>query len=93
VLAVNQHSSGNRPLFNRDGLIAWTAEASGSRARYLALFNTRDVEATVSVDLATLGVRGRVRVRDLWARADEDETALRLERALPAHGAGFYRLG
>ncbi|EJL37509.1 alpha-galactosidase [Caulobacter sp. AP07] len=93
VLAVNQRSSGNRPLFNRDGLIAWTAEVPGSRACYLALFNTRDVAATVSVDLATLGVKGRVRVRDLWARKDEGETTLRLERALPAHGAGLYRLG
>ena len=31
----------NRPLFDRDGLVAWTARP-GSRDRYLALFNTRD---------------------------------------------------
>ena len=47
----------------------------------------------MGVDLAMLGVKGRVRVRDLWARKDEGETASRLERALPAHGAGLYRLG
>jgi hypothetical protein len=42
VLAVNQDSSGNRLLFNRDDLIAWTADVPGSRAKYLALFNARD---------------------------------------------------
>jgi hypothetical protein len=42
VIAVDQESSGNRPLFERDGLVAWTAEAPGSQDHYLALFNTRD---------------------------------------------------
>ena len=42
VIAVDQHSDGNRPFFDRDGLVAWTAKAPGSPDRYLALFNTRD---------------------------------------------------
>jgi hypothetical protein len=42
VIAVNQQSEGNRPLFDRDGLVAWTASVPGSPDRYLALFNTRD---------------------------------------------------
>jgi hypothetical protein len=42
VLAVNQHSIHNRPLFNRDELIAWTADVPDSPDRYLAVFNTRD---------------------------------------------------
>ena len=42
VLAVNQASSQNRPLFERDGLIAWVAEVPGSADKYLALFNARD---------------------------------------------------
>ena len=42
VLAVNQHSSENRPLFERDGLIAWTAADPANGDKYLALFNTRD---------------------------------------------------
>ncbi|CAN5503717.1 glycoside hydrolase family 27 protein [soil metagenome] len=93
VLAVNQRSVGNRPLFNRDGLVAWTAEVPGSRARYVALFNTRDTEAAVGVGLAAMGVTGRVKVRDLWARKTEGGAEQRFERRLPAHGAGLYRLG
>ena len=42
VLAVNQHSSNNRPVFNRDGLVAWVADVPGSADKYLALFNARD---------------------------------------------------
>ncbi|MEX2317168.1 MAG: glycoside hydrolase family 27 protein [Pirellulales bacterium] len=39
VLAVNQHSTGGRELFNRDGLVAWVADVPDSRDKYLALFN------------------------------------------------------
>jgi hypothetical protein len=42
VIAVNQRSVRNRPLFNRDELIAWAADVPDSRDRYLALFNARD---------------------------------------------------
>jgi hypothetical protein len=42
VIAVNQRSTGNRPLWNRDQLIAWAADVPGSGDRYLALFNARD---------------------------------------------------
>jgi alpha-galactosidase len=42
VLAVNQRSTNNRPLFNRDELIGWTADVPESRDKYLALFNARD---------------------------------------------------
>jgi hypothetical protein len=42
VIAVDQRSEGNRPLFDREGLVAWTASVPGSPDRYLALFNTRD---------------------------------------------------
>jgi alpha-galactosidase len=42
VLAVNQHSANNRPLFERDKLIAWTADVPGSKDKVLALFNAQD---------------------------------------------------
>jgi len=42
VLAVNQRSENNRPLFSRDDFIAWTADVPGSPDKYLAVFNARD---------------------------------------------------
>jgi alpha-galactosidase len=93
VLAVNQRSTGNRPLANAGGSVVWTAEVPGSKARYVALFNTSDAEMAVSVDLALLGVKDRMKVRDLWTRKDDGVAEVRLQRTLPAHGAGLYRLG
>ncbi|WP_369831718.1 hypothetical protein [Caulobacter sp. HMWF009] len=93
VLAVNQRSKDNRPLFNTGGLIAWHARAPASEAHYLALFNTLESKATVSVDLASIRVTRPVPVRDLWARKADGIARDRLERALPAHGSALYRLG
>ncbi|MBE2215819.1 MAG: glycoside hydrolase family 27 protein [Opitutaceae bacterium] len=42
VLAVNQRSENNRPLFSNDDFIAWTADVPGSPDKYLAMFNARD---------------------------------------------------
>ncbi len=42
VLAVNQESTANRPVFNRDELVAWTADVEGSPDEYVAVFNLRD---------------------------------------------------
>jgi hypothetical protein len=42
ILAVNQHSLNNRPLFDRDEIIAWTADVPDSPDKYLAVFNLRD---------------------------------------------------
>jgi alpha-galactosidase len=41
VIAVNQRSTNNRQVFarNNGAEIAWTADAPGARARYLAIFN------------------------------------------------------
>jgi alpha-galactosidase len=42
VLAVNQNSTSNRPLFDHDNLMAWIADVPNSPDKYLALFNARD---------------------------------------------------
>jgi hypothetical protein len=97
VLAVNQHSSGNKQLFNRDGLIAWVADAPGLKDKYVALFNTRDVgsnsvAARVAVKLADLGFTGDGKYRDLWAQNDLGQVAAELSVELPPHGAALYRV-
>ena len=92
VLAVNQRSTGNRPVLNAGGSVVWTAEAPGSKARYVALFNISDEEMLVRIDLGVVGVKGAVGVRDIWARKDDGVSEHSLQRRLPAHGAGLYRL-
>jgi alpha-galactosidase len=42
VIAVNQHSTGNRQLYRHEDRVAWIADVPGSKDRYLALFNLSD---------------------------------------------------
>jgi hypothetical protein len=92
VLAVDQASARNRPLFDRDGRVAWTADVPGSADRYLAVFNTGDSPAAVAVDLGDLGLGAGGRVRDLWSHTDLGATGRAFAPTVAAHGAGLYRI-
>jgi hypothetical protein len=92
VLAVNQHSANNRPLFDRGGLVAWCADIPGSNGRYVAVFNTGETATAASVDLGDAGIAGEAAVRDLWSHRDVGPAGPELTVYLPAHGAGLYRV-
>ncbi|MDE1914463.1 MAG: alpha-galactosidase [Sphingomonadales bacterium] len=92
VLAVNQHSMGNRPLFLADNTRVWTAQAQGGQDRYLALFNTSNAPLEVACPLGELGMTGRAALRDLWAGRELGVVEGRVVTRLPAHGSGLYRL-
>ena len=93
VIAVNQHSSDNQPLFIEDGMRIWTARPEGSADLYVALFNTTDKPRELGVDFRWFGLNSPLSVRDLWERKPVGIAAKRLSATLPAHGAGMYRLG
>ena len=57
----------------------------------VGLFNRDDNSRSVSVDLATLGMEGEWKVRDLWKHADEGR-ATTLSATIPAHGCKIVRL-
>ncbi len=46
----------------------------------------------VGVDLASIGLKGKVKARNLWKRKDEGQCQGRFEVAVPFHGAALYRL-
>ena len=101
VLAVDQQSENNRQLFRTaDGLIAWTADVPGSADKYVAVFNTRDIDknsntsasAAVSVKFADIGLEGAVQIRDLWAEKDLGSFRGSFAPIAPAHGARLFRL-
>jgi hypothetical protein len=92
VISVDQHSSGNRQLFNRDGFIGWIADVPDSRDKYLAVFNTTRSAAGVPVDVAALGIGDAVRIRDLWKHADLGIVSGRFNPDLPKHGSAMYRV-
>ncbi|MFT4177292.1 MAG: glycoside hydrolase family 27 protein [Luteolibacter sp.] len=94
VLSVNQDSSGNRQLFRRDGLIGWIADVPGSPDKYLALFNTTETAAEVSVALAEVGfAQTSVKLRNLWKKADlENPVSDRISLNLSPHASALYRV-
>ncbi len=49
-------------------------------------------EGEVTVDFADIGISGKVKVRDLWAREDLGTFEGSFGRVLPVHGAGLYRV-
>jgi len=92
VLSVNQVSVGNRQVFREAGAACWIATEPGSGDRYLALFNLADRAASVRFEFERENLRGRYRVRDLWAAKDIGIREKKLSADLPPHGAGLYRL-
>jgi len=92
MLAVNQHSRGNRQLYRTDRHIAWTARDERSDDLYAALFNLGEAGEEVRIDLAAAGLRGAASVTDLWAGRALGRHDGAFSSAIPAHGAGLYRL-
>jgi len=48
--------------------------------------------ANVKVNLEAIGIKGKVKVRDLWSHKDLGTFNESFERELPQHSAGLYRL-
>ncbi len=93
VLAVDQHSTHNRELFTRGNQVAWTADAPGSRDKYLAVFNLDDrTPAEVTVRWSELGLGEKCAVRDLWEKKDLGVVDAAFAPKIEPHGAGLYRI-
>jgi hypothetical protein len=94
VLAVNQSSSHNHQLFNRDGFIGWIADVPDSKDKYLGLFNTRHAEtnSAITVSFAEMGVKGTATVRDLWQHKDLGHFENTFSPEIAPHGAALYRV-
>jgi hypothetical protein len=90
VLAVNQNSSNNHQLENKNGLIVWVADAPGSSDKYVAFFNTTASCATMSINLAQLGFKDSVNVRDVWAREDPGTYKTSYSASINTHGCRLY---
>ncbi len=95
VLAVNQTSLGNAPqVYKNDGddFTLWTAKAAKPDAHYLALFNVEDTPKHRYAQFYTLGLKGKIKVRDLWAHKDLGVFEGIFGVDLPPHGSGLYSL-
>lgn len=92
VLAVDQTGRNAHQAFNRDGLIAWKSSVPNSPDKFVALFNTTDALAKVSVTWAEIGLSGSAKVRDLWAQKNLGGFADGYSTEIPPHGTALYRI-
>jgi hypothetical protein len=89
VIAVDQHSSGNKPVIQTAATVVWTAKGSDGK-QYVAVFNIGDSAQTISHGWKELGLSASsYKVRDLWLRKDlGSENALKV--TLAPHASALF---
>lgn len=92
VLAVNQEGENPRQLYKKEGSMVWVSQVSGSKDLYVALFNTGNDAHDVAVDFASLKIKGKTRVRDLWKKADLGEFKKQYTQSINPHGSILLRI-
>ncbi|MCW3089558.1 MAG: glycoside hydrolase family 27 protein [Ferruginibacter sp.] len=70
VLAVNQQGENPKQLYKKDGSMVWVSQVIGSKDLYVGLFNIAEAAHEISIDFGSLGIKGKVSVRDLWSKSD-----------------------
>lgn len=85
---AHQHS---RKEKNGKGDIIWIANGKG--CKYAALFNTRDKEHAVRLDLTEILMPDeKYSVYDIWNKTEVGEFRNVFKAVLPPHGAGLYKI-
>jgi alpha-galactosidase len=93
VIAVNQHSTDNRPLVTTNSTVIWRAAPEDGKGIYLAVFNRGESPLDLKLGWDEVGLQtGQAyRLRDLWERQDlgpADSLALNLQ----PHACVLYRV-
>ena len=92
VLAVDQHSTGNRQAIVTGNAVVWLAQPASGKGYYVAIFNLADATETLTFAWRDLGLAGTgYLVRDLWKLKDMGP-ADSIRVTLPSHGSVLYRV-
>jgi alpha-galactosidase len=92
VIAVDQRSHDNHPVFTTGTTVIWTAQPVGGRGYYIAVFNIGEAEQTVQRDWKDLGLtESAYSVRDLWNAKDLGD-AKSLTVHLRPHACALYQV-
>ncbi len=92
VLAVNQQGYNPRQLYKANGSMIWISDAPGTGDKYVALFNISDTVQSVKLDFTAAGLKGKIRVRDLWNKRDTGVYSKEFTQQINAHGALLLKL-
>ena len=93
VMAVNQNSSNNREVYNKDGIVIWTANVPNSDDIYAAVFNINDESKSIALPWENFGIENNTYgVRDLWTKTELGEITDSISFDINAHGAKLIKL-
>jgi hypothetical protein len=92
VIAVNQQGENPRQLFEKDGKTIWYSHAQGSKDMYVALFNLGEQPQDIDFTFASIGMIGKIAVRDLWKKQDMGIFKQSYHQQVNKHGAVLLKL-
>ena len=72
--------------------MVWVSQVQGSNDLYVGLFNIADSAHAVAIDLSSLGLKGKVTVRDLWKKADVGAFKKQYKQDINAHASVLLKL-
>lgn len=89
----NSHSAHQHYRNETDGKgeIIWTAKGDG--CRYVALFNTDDIEREITFDITDIALDASSRkARDLWAHEEYPADGGKIKAVVNSHGARLFKI-
>jgi len=92
VLAVNQHGEQPRQLYNNDGGMVWYSHIPGSKNIYVGLFNLSEDSKNIAIDFASLGLKGKITIRDLWKQQNTGTFSKSYQQSINKHGSALLML-
>ena len=92
VLAVNQQGSHPKQLLKTDSSMIWISQAANGKDIYAGLFNIGNNTGNITISFASLGLKGKVTVRDLWGKTDLGVFKNKFSKTINAHGAALLKI-
>ncbi len=94
VIAVDQHSTGNRPIITTNNAVIWSARPEVGNGLFLAVFNRGEAPLSLNLGWNEVGLENgqAYQLRDLWEHRDLGRaTALTL--TFQPHACVLYKVG
>lgn len=89
VLDVSRSGVNPRERYRANDIVVWSADMTAGTTA-VGVFNLSNAPRTVQVNVAALGLRGDVSVRDLWLKQDLGQSNTTVAVDMDAHGAQLF---
>jgi hypothetical protein len=68
------------------------SQVNNSKDWNVALFNLDEIPKEISIDFAAIGIKQKVKVRDLWKKQEAGVFKKEFKQIINQHGAAIFRL-